>query len=98
MRCFGALFSPLVFLAVLSTAGSLRGADFIRGDVNGDGVVNLADLHALTEAMYSGEHGWEIRSVPCLNAADANDDGQIGAQDVWVLTDHMHLGLSLIHI
>jgi len=94
MKWFNGLFSIILLLGVLSAAGgSVRGADFIRGDVNGDGVVNLADLYTLTEAMYLDEMSHQqVYSIPCLNAADANDDGKIGVQDVWVITDHMHLG------
>jgi hypothetical protein len=85
----------MLLLSIFSTTGgSLRAADFIRGDVNGDGMVNLADLHALTRAMYIDEvtQWWAVHPLPCLNAADVNDDGEIMIQDVWMLTDRVHLG------
>jgi len=63
------------FFAILPLA-SLRGGivgadpDFIRGDVNMDGRITLADV-----SLYNSLH-WlgTIAALPCDDAADANDD------------------------
>lgn len=60
---------------------------FIRGDVNCDGVVNGADLTALTSYAFSGS------PVPaCLDAADVNDDGLVTPFDVVYLNSFLNAG------
>jgi len=56
----------------LAASSLARGDDFIRGDVNGDGRIDLADLTAFTEAVRTGG-----QSVRCFDALDADDDGSI---------------------
>ncbi|MCI0650367.1 MAG: FG-GAP-like repeat-containing protein [Planctomycetes bacterium] len=50
--------------------------DFVRGDANGDGALDLAD--AITLESFLLEGGSE---PPCLDAADANDDGVVNLAD-----------------
>ena len=61
--------------------------DFIRGDVNGDGIVDLADVDYLGSAI-SGSG-----PLPAMeDAADVNDDGLIHIGDVIYLSDFLFAG------
>ncbi|MBR5170638.1 MAG: BspA family leucine-rich repeat surface protein [Muribaculaceae bacterium] len=57
----------------------------LRGDVNGDGEVNIADVNALIDIILSGKGG--------TAAADVNGDGEVNIADVNALID-MILGGS----
>ncbi|HIN80267.1 MAG TPA: hypothetical protein EYN00_04250 [Planctomycetes bacterium] len=48
---------------------------FVRGDVNGDGSVNLADAIAALQFLFSNGN------IPCEDAADINDDGTVNIAD-----------------
>jgi hypothetical protein len=61
--------------------------DFVRGDINLDGRVSLADSLRLRETLSIGGP-----PLPCNDAADANDDGRIGVTDIVFLLSHLHLG------
>ncbi len=50
--------------------------DFIRGDANVDGDVNLADVIFLLQWLFAGGD-----ESACLDAADCNDDGAIDLSD-----------------
>ncbi|MEM7163971.1 MAG: dockerin type I domain-containing protein [Planctomycetota bacterium] len=55
------------------------GANFIRGDVDGDGAMDPLDMVALNAILFLG-------AVPvCADAADVNDDGFITLQDTTLL-------------
>lgn len=49
---------------------------FIRGDVNGDGVVDLSDPVAALFQLFSGE-----APASCPSAVDSNDDGSLDVSD-----------------
>lgn len=51
------------------------GPDFIRGDVNVDGVVNIADPVAQLSWIFLGA------PLPCQDSLDANDDGTVNLAD-----------------
>ena len=53
--------------------------DFIRGDANGDGVVDIADAVATLDSLFSPQ------VVPCASAADANHDGDVNIADAVTL-------------
>jgi hypothetical protein len=55
----------------------------IRGDVNGDGQVGIADIVAVTGYMAG------TNSNVSLAAADVNGDGQVGIADIVAITDIM---------
>lgn len=60
---------------------------FVRGDVNGDGKVEVADLLALDGFFRrSGD-----RVIACFDAADLNDDGQVTPADLAHLMAHFCL-------
>lgn len=57
---------------------------FRRGDANGDGVVNLADVTWTLDLLFQGN------VVPtCLDAVDANDDGVIDVSDPITAIDRL---------
>ena len=61
-------------LKVLPNAYTYEGP-FIRGDSNGDLVVDIADAIATLEYLFSGG------TLTCLDAADSNDSGKITVTD-----------------
>lgn len=59
----------------------------IRGDVDGDGNVNISDVTALIDYLLSGND-----SGINVNAADCNQDGSINISDVTSLIDYLLSG------
>jgi glucose/arabinose dehydrogenase len=55
---------------------AIQGPRFLRGDSNGDGVVDVSDPVATLEYLFLGRE-----PLPCFDAADANDDGEIDISD-----------------
>ena len=53
---------------------------FLKGDVNGDGEVNIADVNALIDILLTGVDNSEGRS-------DVNEDGEVSIADVNTLID-----------
>ena len=66
---------------------SEKGGAFLRGDVNGDGSVNISDVTALIDYLLSGNP-----SGVNLTAADANQDNSINISDVTSLIDYLLSG------
>lgn len=56
---------------------------FIRGDVNSDGVNNVADAVSLLDSLFPGPNPPMV--LDCLDASDANNDGAIDISDVVAL-------------
>ena len=59
----------------------------LRGDVNGDGVVNIADVTALIDYLLSGS-----ASGVNMAAADCNQDSSVNIADVTALIDYLLSG------
>ena len=59
----------------------------LRGDVNGDGSVNISDVTALIDYLLTGN-----ASGISLSGADANQDGSINISDVAALIDRLLIG------
>ena len=59
------------------------GNDFIRGDVNDDGNVSIADVTALIDYLLGANDGIN------LDAADCNADNNISIADVTALIDYL---------
>ena len=59
----------------------------LRGDVNDDGNVNIADVTALIDYLLSGD-----ASAINQAGADCNQDGSINISDVTALIDHLLSG------
>jgi len=62
------------------------------GDVNGDGVLNMADPISLLPNLFLGFYEWE---PPCLAACDANGDEQVDIADVVALLAYLFAGGQL---
>jgi len=60
---------------IVAGAAPLR-ADFVRGDTNHDGQVNVTDAVSLLRHLFRSGEG-----PPCEDAADANDDGKVAIDD-----------------
>jgi hypothetical protein len=61
--------------------------EFIRGDVNASGGVEIADPVFLLNHLFRGGPG-----VPCPDAADADDDGRLTITDAIRILGHLFLG------
>ena len=59
---------------------------FIRGDANGDGVVDISDVVTILLYLYRGQ------KVPVLDTCDVNDDGQVNVTDAIALANHLLQG------
>ena len=55
---------------------------FLKGDVNGDGEVNIADVNALVDIIMGGQ-----ADADTLIRADVNEDSEINIADVNALID-----------
>lgn len=70
---------------------SAQAQNFIRGDLNCDGVVDSADVSFLENLINDGGP-----LPPCLDAADVNDDGLfLSVADLTFLLRALDLGLAL---
>src|SRR5262245_14462289 len=69
-----AAWPVLGLLLVLSTP--LAAGDFIRGEINGDGITDISDAISWLQCLFAAG------SCPrCESAADANDDGVLDISD-----------------
>ena len=60
---------------------------FTRGDSDGNGAVELADVIHVAEYLFA-----DGETPPCLDAADANDDGRLTISDAIYLSLYLFLG------
>ncbi len=60
---------------------------FRRGDVNADGRLSVTDPIELLRRTFQG-----LPPPPCLEASDANDDGEAGAADAIAILQFLFLG------
>lgn len=79
--------SLLILLLVLSALPMRMGAETLRGDVDGDGVVNIGDVTALIDYLLSGD-----ASQIVAENADTEHDGSIAISDVTSLIDYLLSG------
>ena len=63
------------------------GRFFRRGDSNGDGAIDLSDGIFLALQLYAGGE-----ASTCLDAADADDDGDLDVSDVITVLDFLFRG------
>lgn len=73
----------LLLLAIPVEAGAVT----LRGDVNGDGRVTIADVTALIDYLLTGDE-----AAINLENADVSGDGLIGINDVTKLIDYLLIG------
>ena len=77
-----------IYLEITSTTNKYTVADitsqysFLKGDVNGDGEVNISDVAALIDFLLGGNVDADTRK-----RADVNDNGEINISDVTTLID-----------
>ena len=82
--------APITF-ARAWTANGTAPTDWIRGDVNNDGVVNVADPVHLLYLIYPNP-GPVFRRWYCPAPADANDDGVLNIADALTLLNGLYNG------
>ncbi len=73
-RCARSL--GVVLVTALFLCGPVHAEPFVRGDVDGDGVLGLTDAVRLFGHLFLGDP-----VPPCLDAADANDSGTADISD-----------------
>ena len=73
-----------VFLLMSAAAFTTAAADYVRGDVTGDGNVNVSDVTTLIQLL--------ITDSPAPPAADCNQDGRLNVSDVTSLIDFVMKG------
>ncbi|MFQ5653868.1 MAG: hypothetical protein ACE5GW_03940 [Planctomycetota bacterium] len=79
------LTTSLVLFLALGLCAPAWG--FIRGDANGDGAVDVADVVSILGSLFVPG-----KPLPdCLDAADANDSGAVDIGDAVYLTGHLFL-------
>ena len=80
--------SVLAVALVLASASSpALLADFVRGDTDGDGKVDLTDAVAFLDSMFRGGAPFS-----CEDAADSNDDGRLDLSDAVTILNHLFSG------
>ncbi|MEM7260443.1 MAG: hypothetical protein AAF488_00535 [Planctomycetota bacterium] len=86
MRVF---FSTLVFVGLVVSASQLNAQSlFVRGDANGDGMVDLGDAIVSLDALFGGA------IVPCPAALDVDDSGALTIGDPIVLLSFLFSAAS----
>jgi hypothetical protein len=78
-------------LLVNSSSAFIPGVDedLLRGDVNNDGRVDMADSVAIQAFLYQGG-----AAPTCMDAADVNDDGRVDNTDPICLMTYLFMGGS----
>ena len=88
--CKGAAMLWLIsLLAAPAQADFFRQQQFRRGDANGDGTVNIADVLFILNSLFSGGD-----TGSCREAADVNDDGSGDISDGIYLLGYLFGGLA----
>ena len=73
-----------VFLLMTAAAFTTAAADYVRGDVSGDGNVNVTDATTLIHQLLTG--------APSPASADCNQDGLVNITDVTGVIDYILKG------
>ncbi len=69
-------YVPFVASALLLAIPAAADSAFVRGDINADTSIDVADPVSILSYLFGG-----APSPACLDAADGNDDGQINISD-----------------
>jgi hypothetical protein len=72
-----------------SIPGSCSGINFVRGDSNGDGSLDISDAIAALEFLFDN-----VSSSTCMDAYDTNDDAAINIADPIRLLDYLFSGAA----
>ena len=70
--------SPLTYLVSLTSENGTAGTEFILGDINSDGSINVFDFTAAKRGLISGG----FSDTTAAKAADVNQDGKYSIADV----------------
>jgi hypothetical protein len=68
-------------------AANCQGVQFIRGDANADGEINITDGIFVLNYLFLGG-----TTPPCTEAAEINDDGEINITDGIFVLNYLFLG------
>lgn len=79
----GASVVPQEEDATVTIVGIPPAPEFVRGECNGDGMLNIADGIWLLNMLFQGG-----TSSTCVEACDANDDGGIDAADAMFIFEY----------
>lgn len=79
-------FLILISFLCLSQGASLAARDFLRGDINEDGSVNIADGVNMLDYMFISGFTY------CVDAHDIDDDGQVNVTDAINLFGYLFTG------
>ena len=63
--------------------------DFIWGDANGDGIVNIKDAVLLSQYLAAYDYGTGTSTVSVSQGADANGDGALNIKDAVLLSQYL---------
>ena len=74
-----------MYVTLKTSSSSSPSSEFLKGDVNGDGKVNITDValinaHVKKTKLLTGEE---------LERADINDDGRVNITDVALVNAHV---------
>lgn len=81
---FDIAYVPFLPMATFSYVKEGTGPEVLRGDVNLDGTVNIADVAALIDIL--------LTSAPAPAEADCNLDGAVNISDVTTMIDYLLVG------
>ncbi len=82
------LFRPMIgAVGAPPTPFFLRQKRFVRGDMNGSGLLSIADVVHILLYVFAG-----IAPGPCLDAADADDNGNVSIGDAIYILQYMFAG------
>lgn len=73
--------------SVAPVAGAAEPAAFVRGDVNGDGDIDVSDPIAVLLHLFAGRE-----TLPCPDAADADDSGAVELTDAVFALSFLYQG------
>ena len=76
-----------LLLSLLLVTAPVESEPFFRGEVDGDGSVELTDAVVVLDFLFLGG-----TAPGCLDAADTNDDGELTLTDGIFLLSHLFLG------
>ena len=79
--------SSLLVVLVLALCSFMAGAENVRGDVDLDGRVNIADVTALIDYLLTSD----VTGISLVNA-DCDHDGRVNIADVTALIDYLLTG------
>ena len=84
-----ALHFMLALCFIGGSASLAWGGQFVRGDVNEDGVLDISDAIYALGWLYAGE-----KDPSCIDAVDVNDDSYVDISDPIYILNYLFQGLA----